>query len=243
MWNSYWTFLDYLELRRRVERRVGGGLWLFLHIGAFIAVVVTLLAPRPFYWINSYFIEPGAGQIMAIWSLILAIHGVWTFARSGAAAGARSRAIETEMRERLRNDDTYLSDNPKDLFRLHGLLEDDLRRRSSPTWVLTMYSIANALMWIPWAVFNDARDSFPWQMTPMTAVFLLLPMLAFSVFSRSRREGRLRQQMENLSDNTQPREETPKQKRFAENVHMRLTDDGELVTIEDEMDAPKSKRR
>lgn len=242
MWNNYWTFLDYLELRRRIEKHLSRGIWLFSHATFFVMTTLVILVTMGGRYYGNYFVEPNAGYVMAFWSFLLAAHALFTYFRSGASSRQRSAAIEAEMRERVRNDDSYLSDNPKALFRVHGILEDDLHKRSSAIGLLTLYSIANAAMWIPWAIFTDLRDSFTWTMTPAIALLLMLPLLGFSAFSAGKRERALRQQMENLSENS--REEAPKQKRFVESSHMRLTDDGELMMIEDdEIEVSRHKRR
>ncbi|MFN8373835.1 MAG: hypothetical protein U0694_13285 [Anaerolineae bacterium] len=244
MWNSYWTFLDYLELRRRAEKRLARGTWLLVHTALFVVATIAMIANAGGRYNNGYFMQMNDSYGFAFWSFLLVVHAIFTYARSGAAQGRRSRAIEEEMRERLRSEDTYLSDNPKDLFRLHGILEDDVRKRNSAVGLLTLYTIVNALIWIPWVSFSSMRDSVPWQASPALAVLIFLPLLGFSAFSAAGRERALRKQMETLSEAAPQREEAPKQKRFVENSHMRLTDDGELMVIEDEESDPfKSKRR
>jgi hypothetical protein len=241
MWNNYWTFLDYLELRRRIEKRLAGGKWLLLHTALFFAAVLffTAMRPPPPYYFD-YYIQPGAGYFMVVWSLLLAAHGLLTYVRSGGSASRRGQAIEAEMRERIQNDDTYLSDDPKDLFRLHGILDDDIGKRSSSVSLLTIYTTINAMLWIPWAIFDGASDSFAWTASPIMLIFIFLPLLGFSAFSSAGRERKLRQQMENSGE---PMPAIPKQKRAAHESAMRLSDDGELIMIEDEMEQPKSKRR
>jgi hypothetical protein len=245
MWNSYWTFLDYLELRRRVEKRLMRGTLLLLHISAFVLATIFLVATRNFYEANGYFIEMNKGYFMAAWSLLLVVHAIWTYANSGAAPWRRSEAIEREVRERVRNDDSYLSQNPKDLFRVHGLLESDIAKRSSAVALMSIYGVVNAFIWVPWAAFSFARDTFAWQVSPILAIGILLPLLGFSLFSNAGREKALRKQMENLGEPSATREDAPKQKRYAQDTHMRLTDDGELLTLEmeDEDEQPKVKRR
>jgi hypothetical protein len=242
MGNSYWTFLDYLELRRRVEKRLMRGTLLLLHIIAFVSTTCFLISTRNLFEPN-YFIEQGKGYFMAAWSLLLAVHALWTYANSGAAPWRRSEAIEKEIRERVRNDDSYLNENPKDLFRVHGLLETDIAKRSGAVILMTLYGVANAFIWLPWAAFSYARDNFAWTVSPVMAIFILLPLLGFSLYRRAGREQALRKQMEQLGEQAPP-EAAHKQKRYAENTHMRLTDDGELLMVEeDDEELPKVKRR
>src|SRR4051812_37175883 len=106
MSNGYLTFLDYLELRRRVEKRLASGNWFFLHMVTFgvITAIIGSLAYSPIWdQFRDYFIRPQYGQLVALWSGILVIHGLWTLWHSGARGGQRDQAIETEMRERLQS--------------------------------------------------------------------------------------------------------------------------------------------
>jgi hypothetical protein len=113
MWNSYFGYLDYLELRRRVERRLSGSLWLFAHIVVFAFLPLVCFALWPYGWWypvrGSTLVHDWIAYGMIGWSIVLLLHGLWTYFRSGAWGGRRSQVIETEMRERVRNDDTYLA--------------------------------------------------------------------------------------------------------------------------------------
>jgi hypothetical protein len=244
MSNGYLNFLDYLELRRRVEKRLSRPLPLLTHTLVFgvSALLIGLLGfyyfkpPFDFYDLNYYFISPGFGQFVALWSGGLFLHGLWAFLRSGALGGARSRVIEAEMRARLEQDDSYLSDNPKDLFRLHGLLEDDVRKRSGIFWLMLTVVFINAFAWIPWAITTPS-DSVGWTMGILLGSGYL-PVLAWSGWRRGRREGKLRKQMEQLFDH-------PADKRDYWNTSQRLTqvsDDGELVDYEPLVYQGKRKR-
>jgi hypothetical protein len=236
MWNKHWTFSDYLELRRRVEESLARGQWLFLNAAVFIIVALAMIGTlTPAH----YYIEPTIGYGMALWSLLLAAHGIWTYTRSSAVARRRSQAIDNEIHERVENDDTYLSDNPKDLFRLHRLLEEDIRKRS---WVISLgtgYTFLNALIWIPWAVMG-ADSLFAWMLTPFLALMVVLPLLGIAQLARVWHEHGLRHQMEGFSEGIRSQEESPKPKRDSIQSALRLTADGELVAIEDKRDMLKT---
>src|SRR5215207_6510808 len=122
MANGYLTFLDYLELRRRVERRLASGKWFLLHTIAFGvgAAAIGNVGWSPYYDSSrNYFIDPSYGFLIGCWSALLLIHGICSYWRSGALGGRRDEVIEREMRERVQADDLYLGNHPKDLFRLH----------------------------------------------------------------------------------------------------------------------------
>lgn len=231
MTNGYLTFLDYLELRRRVEKRLTSGNRLFLHIvlfglGATIAGVAgfnAIYTPGEYFFIDAHI-----GYWVSAWSALLLAHGLWTYVRSGASSGRRDHIIESEMRERLQAHDMYLSDHPKDLFRLHGILNDDIKSRSHLPMILLFYIFLNALLWLPWAI-TDARTSFAWQISPMLIVPLVLT-LATNIWVRARHERQLRKQLEQLFGYQQSDDDEPDYAREA-----RLNSDDEMVTIEDYM--------
>lgn len=233
MTNGYLTFLDYLELRRRVEKRLASGKWLLLHAIMFGvgASVIGNAGYSPYYDpYRNYFIDPSYGFIIGCWSALLLLHGLWTYWQSGSSAGRRDEVIECEMRERVQANDLYLSNHPKDLFRLHGLLNNDIRIRASFISVLLTIIIINAIIWIPWAVF-DPNTSFAWT----TAPFLVLPLvlaLLWNMWRRGRHETKLRQQMEQLfgSQQNQPFEDE-----YADEREIRLSESDELVTVDEYM--------
>ena len=230
MANGYLTFLDYLELRRRVEKRLASGNLLLLHTVAFGigATALGFIGFQTFYNpYDYYFVDPTMGHIVGLWSGILLLHGLWFYWRSGARGGQRDEAIEREMRERLQRDDLYLSNHPKDLFRLHGLLNNDIRKRASMISVLVFFGFLNALMWIPWAL-NDAHS--PWAWT--NAQILILPLLlalGWNMWRRGRYEAKLRDQIEYLFGNQSYEEE------YYPEREARLSDSEELVTVDEYM--------
>jgi hypothetical protein len=241
MWNNYWTFLDYLELRRRVEQHLARGHWLFLHLVIFLIanIVPTITHPRAaYYYDGAVYVNSVIGYLMLFWSLLLVGHALWTFSRSAAWASSRSQAIETELSEQMQSENTYLSDNPKGLFRIHDMLENDLRHRSSAVWWMTVYSGVNVFVWTA-SVFSAPEGSFAWHMMTIIALAILLPVLALTVLRNELHEQKLRKEMEGFVDRSRI---SRKQKRVPDAEmqarYLRLADDGELM-----MDDPKAKNR
>lgn len=143
------------------------------------------------------------------------------------------------MRQRIDTDDSYLSDNPKILFRLHGLLEDDIRRRAGNAVALMLFAVGNAVVWIPWAI-SDPETSFAWQFTIFTSFFAAL-LLVFGAMRRGRHESRLRRGLTQLPGTVEiPRYHPPQR----EPDYARLVEDGELIDYEfyDENEWEKDKR-
>lgn len=229
MSNGYLTFLDYLELRRRVERRLASGNYFLLHIFIFGAgaTFIGLAGWSPY--IYGWFVYPVNGHLVSLWSGILLAHGLLDYWRSGARAGQREGIIENEMRERLQSDDMYLSNHPKDLFRLHGLLNDDIQKRASMTPMLLVFVFINACVWIPWTLAGQASTSFAWMMAMVLVIPFILAVV-WNVWRRVRHEAQLRKQLEAYFSKEQIDDEP-----FDER-EIRLSDDGdELVTVDEYM--------
>jgi hypothetical protein len=232
MTNGYLTFLDYLELRRRVEKRLASGNLFLLHFivfGVGTAIIGTA-AWSPYYDpYRGYFINPVIGHWITLWSGILLAHGLCSFWRSGARAGRRDNVIEIEMRERLQADDMYLSDRPKDLFRLHGLLNDDIRKRAAMIPTLIFFAFLNACIWIPWTLGGQAATSFAWTTAWMLAVPALLSII-WVLWRGSRNETKLRKQLEQYFSTEQTENDLIYER------EMRLSNDNdELITVDEYM--------
>jgi hypothetical protein len=241
MWGNYGSFLDYLELRRRVERRLSRSSWVFL----FAHIVLLSFLPLIFYgaspWARWWYPGPGwapgplvhgwIAHVMIGWSVLLLLHGLWTFFRSGTWGNRRNNVIEAEMRERLRNQDSYLVEDARDLFRLHGLLEDDVRRRAGPAALLTLFTIANAYLWI--STQGGLYDALTWWL-PAFMTLILLPFVGFNLWNRRRHERTLRDLM--ASDAPLP---DVKHKR---DIHY-LSDDGEMLEIIDDEETYEKPKR
>jgi hypothetical protein len=233
MWNSYFSYLDYLQIRRRIERRLSRSRWLFIHITVFVLTPTVVFLTTPWLWWTSgypYVVDPVIGGIMAGWGVALLLHGLWTFYRSGAWGNTLSHTVETEMHERVENNDSYLVQDARDLFRLHGLLEDDIQRRASATITpLAVFTVLNGLLWI--VERGGTYTSFAWYIAPFMAL-LLLPILAFNLWRVGRHERKLR----DLLATAKPSSMEPKR----DVLH--LADDGEVLDIIEEDVYGKRKR-
>lgn len=235
MWNSYFSYLDYLQIRRRIERRLSHSRWLFLHIAVFVITPLVVYLTTPWLWWSPgypYVVDPVIGGVMFGWGVALMLHGLWTYFHSGAWGNTLSHTVETEMRERIENNDSYLVQDARDLFRLHGLLEDDVRRRASATITpLALFTVVNGLLWIVERGGTYAVTA--WYVAPFLAL-LLLPILAVNLW-QVRRHGR---KLRDLLATAEPAD-TMKPKRDV----LQLADDGEMLDIvEDDEEYEKPKR-
>ncbi len=228
MTNGYLTFLDYLELRRRVEKRLASVNPLLLHglIFGVSTTIIGLMGYPQFY--SGYFVYPVNGHVVSLWSGVLLAHGLWTYWHSGARAGRRDHIIEDEMRQRLQANDMYLSDHPKDLFRLHGLLNDDIQKRASLIPMLLFFVFINTLIWIPWTLAGQANTSYAWMDAMMLAVPLILG-IAWNVWQRARHEAETRKQLEQFFGYKQIDDGQEYER------EMRLSNDDELITVDEYM--------
>jgi Na+/proline symporter len=235
--HRYFIFLDYLELRRRIEKRLAKANWLLLHSLLFVVVTGVLLAlfsaGTPSIPLG-FFIVPPIGYAMTAWSVILLLHTLWYFSRSGASPNRRSEMIECEMRERVENQDSYLSDDPKELFRIHGLLDEDLQKRAGVFYSLRLFVTLNLFAWLGSLLSDGLRSSFAWQVVPMLGI-AFLPILAFNAWQRGRQEGRVRKLLGSAMDQ---QADIDRNERL-----VRLSDDGELIDFEPDSLVGKKKKR
>jgi hypothetical protein len=132
---------------------------------------------------------------------------------------ARTQAIEHELKERLQADDVYLSDDPKDLFRLKALLQDDLRKRSGSSAILLVFAVVNMMLWLPWAA-TAADTGTAWQMAPLLALGFV-PIFLINLWLRARQEAWMQRQPRAVK------------RKPHQDAALRLTDDGELVEVEE----------
>jgi hypothetical protein len=177
-----------------------------------------------------YVVDPVIGGIMFVWAIALMLYGLLTYFRSGAWESTLSHAVETEMRERLENNDSYLVQDAHDLFRLHGLLEEDVRRRARATIrPLAFFAVINGLLWM--VERGGTYSMTPRTVTPFLALLLLI-MLAFNFWQVRRHERKLR----DLQATADPSSMKPKR----DVLH--LSDDGEMLEIIEDDDYGKLKR-
>ncbi|MBC6935394.1 MAG: hypothetical protein DWB42_06105 [Chloroflexi bacterium] len=241
---DYSIYLDYKEIRRRVERRLKQGGGLLAHVLLYLLAVPTVVLSEA-YLSYTYFsfggarfyevyVNPSIGIPFVIWSLVLLTHAFRVYRRSGASGEAREQAVEAELRERLVADDTALLADSRRAFRVHSLLVEDIQSRSGMVNSLLLVSAINALVWVMWALAG-ANTPYAWLGAVLAGPVVLLPLLALNRHARRRQEKML---IRTLADwNVPPYIKRKRQMRqYAEAYAGRLTDDeedGELVDWED----------
>jgi hypothetical protein len=232
MWDKHPLFLDYLQIRQRVESRLASSQVILAHIGLFLiavlALLITTLYPINYPYVpRLHFIDPGVSYLMTVWSILLLGHGLSAYQKSGASNNKRAQIIEDEVNQRLEHGDTELLDNPRQAFRLQALLNEDIRLRAGLFAPIMLFLMLNAVTWAAWAV-QGASTSYTWQMTIPTALFFLSPPLAVNTWRRARRNRRI---MRLLTDEYVASEKPKRTAQAAHDAAYHLSDDGELVQI------------
>lgn len=231
MWNENETYFDYVEIRRRVERRLASGLGLAAHTAVFVLAVFTLSAVfAP--WSYSITAATGANLLMFGWSLLLALHGLLAYRNAGTGQAQRNFALERELAERVDAGDTELLATPRHAFRVRALLDEDIRQRAG--WIVGVdaFLLGNVVFWLS-LLFMGTRYSSPWPVVPMLAFLWFPGIYVVNQVRRRLRDGKLRTILA-VRPATMAGAMQAKQKRSFDaelERYSRLTDDGELVDI------------
>lgn len=235
MWSNYHEYLEFKALRQRIEKRLGGGVLLTLHVLLFLVGVGSMLWYRIREMLVqettiTYFLEAGIGYVFMAWVALLALHAGVVYWRSGLAASRRDSVIENELRARLEQGDTHLPDDSRELFRLHQLLDDSIQRRAGAVFPVILYVWVLIPLWFVSGITGDlAQSSFTWMISPM----LTVPFIIWLLIARWRRGSYDNRHLRNLS-----RYESYEtlNKRKHDDAPLRLSDDGELIEFPDHND-------
>jgi hypothetical protein len=150
MLKNYRSYLDYKELRRRIEallsksRNVQIHAWIFIFVNA---VMWWFTWPR-FYYPETALQTYVPGLITTAWSFILLVHSLWSYFHSGLWPGKREAAIEAEMSALYQEHADHMDDD--DFFQIHQMLNEDIHQRAGYQFSLSMFAFANAFFWIIW---------------------------------------------------------------------------------------------
>ncbi len=242
MWSDYSDMIEFKTLRNRIERRLNHGLLLLVHLVLFLGMIGYLmwdlrytLTPE-----TGYFMQRDRAEFMFSWSLLLGAHTVFTYVRSGLRAGRRDRVIEHELRERLELDDTRLLSDPRDAFRLHGLLADNIQQRARAIMPLFAFLLVMLTIWFlsgTGVVGSLIYTSFAWQMTLLLAVPFGMWLLVAQAL-RSRVDARQQRELTRYADYADKAK--PKRDDF-DPAALALSDDGELVAYDADDEQPRQR--
>lgn len=240
MWNEDGHYFDYVEIRRRIERRLASGVGLVVHLALFLlACVIGAALHPPYYYFFNYGVFSYSGTwhvaalLMLAWSLVLAFHGLQTYRRAGTASKRRFEAVEDELTERYEADDTELLASPRQAFRVQALLNEDIRLRAGWIVSLDVLLAGNVLLWLAHAA-DQGRDPAHWKATLLFAVLALPVIFAVNRVRRMRRDARLRRI---LRARRADEATSAKRKRSFDDElerYARLADDGELTDLPDD---------
>jgi hypothetical protein len=228
MKNTSPLFFEYTEIRRRVERQLAITQMVISHFLLFLFAEMIVLTSRPpdapSYWRQ---LPMSIGIPLALWSLALLGHGVWVYRKSGASAKAREAAINHQLEERLDEGDTELLNTQREAFRLHGLLEEDIRKRSGTYTATLLFLALNLVGWVIYAA-SQRDGTFPWNALPLT-ILCLAPATLVNFLRRVQREREYAALFDNWSAQGDSSVRQSKPKRREDESTVRLSDDGELV--------------
>lgn len=99
MFNDSESYLDYVEIRRRVERRLASGQSVVIHVALFLLALLALVAVFgvPFYLSRFALVN----FFMAGWSGLVFLHSVWLYRNGGTDTNRRLSVVQAELDERL----------------------------------------------------------------------------------------------------------------------------------------------
>lgn len=175
MLNNYRSYLEYKELRRRIEAKLSKPRHVLIH-------AIVFLATTGFLWLVTFpqIYDAGTagnpyvpGLLTTVWSFALLVHALWSTFHSGYWPGKREQAVENEMGKLL---DEYLATvDDADFFEIHRMLDEDVRQRAGYQFSLNMFGISNAFLWSIWILTGTHGHGYPiWYPVGFTALVFLL---------------------------------------------------------------------
>ncbi len=226
---DYRAFLQVQAVRRRVQTRLhGAGNYLTAHVFIFVAVVLLLGI------IGQLVMNPptfsGFGYGMAVWSVLLVVHGLVAWTRGGAYAGRRSAVIEEEIARLLENDDLSTAE----AFDLHERLERVALSRAKtllPISFLTMFCAMIWMLGLPVLASGAAR--LPYQITPMIALIFIFWWMIALWFAERQEKRSFSDARANFSAGADD-----EKRKFDQ---LALSDDGELVAYDADDEQPRQR--
>jgi hypothetical protein len=190
MLKTYRSYLDYKEIRRRVEGKLQKSRGLLIHILIFLAANIGL-------WIVSYPTRYDpiaynnvfmAGVFTAAWSAVLLLHALGGFFHSGLWPSARETAIEAEMSALLADS---LDSDDEDFFQIHRMLDNDIWQRSGYLFSLSIFAISNVFIWMVWVLAGAALyNSVLWFGVIFAAMIFVAGGGILNFWRRGKREQR-----------------------------------------------------
>jgi hypothetical protein len=175
MLKNYRSYLDYKELRRRIEAKLSKPRNVLIHAWAFI-IVNAIMWWTTWPWVyypdiaNSPYLP---GLITAAWSVVLLLHTLWSYFHSGFWPGKREAAIEAEMSALYEEPSHQMDDD--DFFQIHRMLHQDIHQRAGFMFPLSMFAFSNLFLWIVWILNGThAHVGMTWfSVGFVTFIFLL----------------------------------------------------------------------
>lgn len=218
MLENHFDFRDYVDLRERVWRHLPSGRAFILHLVIFVVAVTILLLeatyrPRggqPYL----YFVNPDVSKGFVLWAIVIALHGLIVWWRSGLRAGQRSTAVDFVINNQYQADTTLTE---MEFFLLHRLLSEDVQRNAKVLSPALWFAFLNALVWTISGAIN-LNTSLTWQVTPFASLPFLVWMIVIAL-------GRKTDENRHFPSQRQPKQKNEKRKL---SDHWQ-SEDGELI--------------
>jgi hypothetical protein len=189
MLRNYRSYLEYKDMRRRIEAGLHRPRAVLTH-------VIVYLTVNSVMWLATYpkFYEPGTseniffpGLITAAWGFVLMAHAIWSYFHSGFWPGARETAIETEMSAHLQTDHPITDED--DLFQVHRMLDEDIRQRAGYHFSLSMFTFINAFIWTMWVLMGSHYYNYlVWYALALVVMVFVIGGGALNFWRSGRRE-------------------------------------------------------
>jgi membrane protein required for beta-lactamase induction len=222
------------EIRRRVEQRLNKRKEFLIHLMVFAAINLGVWG---IWWLFTQGI-PWPLLLSLPWGAGLAAHFIDTYDQtSGARAATRERSVREEMQQ-IFGDAWSEEANEEDYQRTRRRVEKRFDKHREFLMHISVYIPINILVWLIWLVAGSAYG-FPWPSLVSLGwgIGLIAHAVGAYMGADTAREKTIQREIARERDRTYGVE---KAKRKRE--RLALSDDGELIEIEDEWDG-KQKRK
>ena len=214
------------QLRYRIGKRFDKRKEFFIHAATYTAVVGALWA----FWFLSGSIQGlGPLAISLLWGAGLAVHAIDTYFQVGVPATNADRDTWREMR-RLYGDDWRVEATAQEYEAVRHRITKPFNQRKELGMHSVAYLLINLALWLVW--LSEPSD-FPWPVLVSGFWGVGFVAHAAEVLFNTRREGLIDREVERERERME-REVGMSRKRKNDQRVLRLSDDGELIEVDDD---------
>jgi hypothetical protein len=235
MLKNYRSYMEYKELRRRIEANLSKPRHVLIHAFLFMVANVAIWYVT-FRTVGNAFMQASVhapGIITTFWSFGLLAHALWGLFHSGLWPNSREKAIETEMVALLEDAGHNLDD--EEYFAIHQMLREDVQQRAGYQFSLGMFAISNTLVWLLWLSTIGSLYGTPLWYPAIFAAFVFL--LCGGILNVWRSVQREQQRMQNRVSEKREKQQVNETRYFATPEH------GRLEIMEDDLPVFEKRKR